>query len=212
MGTTDDPKGNKPEGEPPEGKKEPPAPQDTKKDIELAVHKALSSAGRTAGQLDERENAIKAREEEIKRWQEEKDAAELKAAEDNPELLDAINLRRRIREEQSQLTRDKAQLEKERAEHATELEAAKETQKEIKIWQIADKHSVDAATLKDKAIRYKLESDEDIDDLAQSIKKPSVVEINPDSNIVTGVGRDYSHLTSRQKIEEGMKQKAKKGG
>lgn len=207
MGTTDEPKGTNPSGEPPEGKKEPPTQPEkkyTQKDLEEEKHKALSAAGRAAAQLEKRESAIKAREEELSRIQKEREEAELKAAEDNPELLDALKLRKQVREERAQLAKEKAEHEREVAEHAAELAEAKETKSEIKIWAIAKKHEIDASVLKDKVKRYKLESDEDIDDLAQSIKKPASGTM-PDSNISSGSGTHAKRGDPDAELIEGFR-------
>lgn len=194
MGTTDEPKGTQPTGEPPEGKKETPTGQYTDADVKLAVHKALSEAGRTETKLTAREKSIQTKEQEIQRWQEEKDAAELKAADGNPEVIDAINLRKQIREAQKQLAQDKAQLEQEKQTHQADIEESKQTKQDIKVFTIAEKFGVSANTLKEKALRYKLESDEDIEDLAKTLKPSTQEEINPDPNIVTGQTTDFAKV------------------
>lgn len=202
MGTTEEPKGTQPTGEPPAGTKEP--PQYTQKDVDLAVHKALSSAGRTEAQIQAREQAIQSHEEKVKRWQEEKDEADKKAADGNPELLDAINLRKQIRERETQLKTEKAELEKEKALHLSEIEEAKQTKAEILIFNIAQKHNVSADTLKQKAKRFKLESEEDIEEFAKTMGTSKILK--PDSNILTG-GVDKSTMTPDQKLKVGFSKK-----
>lgn len=159
---------------PPSGEKETtpkePEPQThTQTQVNKAVHLALSQAGRTATALEARETTVKAREDAAKEAQDRKDAAELVEAQKDPDKLAAYQSEQAQRQRtKKQDDRDAAQTKRE-AEHEAEIQAAKETQREIVIFEIATAKGVDPVRLKNLSTKLNIEGKENLEELAAEI-------------------------------------------
>lgn len=148
----------------------------TKEQVQKSVSDALSGAGRDTKaleirekELDARQQAVQSREADLAKWQKERDDVELEAAKDNPDLYDAIKLRRATKADQTKLAEDRVNLERDKAQHAAELEAAGATQREISIWEIASKQNVDASALKELSDDLNLQTTEQIERVARTM-------------------------------------------
>lgn len=171
------------------------------------VSDALAAAGRDAKALEQRETALKAREDglqaresKISDWQKARDAEELEAAQGNPQLLDAFQQKRTLAADRAKVESDRQELDRDKEAHQGQIDAANATQWEITIWEIAQRNTVDAATLKDKCDKFNLQSTEQMEEMAKTMAagKPAVPPIIPDSLITTGGREDLSGMSSRK--------------
>lgn len=143
--------------------------------------------GSTNGRLDELQRRI--------------DEAEAEGARDNPELLNLYQERKKLRDEKAQLQSDRKKLEEERASHEEELTIARETRREIEIWDIAKAHGVDANTLKEKCQKFNLTSNEQVEEMAQTLSgsKPQEGDapkqpLKADSNVGSGGAQSFTDV------------------
>lgn len=182
----------------------------TKEQAQKQVSDALAAAGRDAKSLetrgkdlDAREVNLKAEQERITQWQKERDAEQLEAARDNPQLLDQVQQKRQLRDDRTKLNQDRAEFERDKAEHKGVIDAASATQREITIWDIAQKNGVDAANLKDKCDKFNLQSNEQMEEMAKTMSGTKPAEpLKPDSGETTGGGKDLSGKSPMQLARE----------
>lgn len=160
----------------------------TESDVQKAVSDALSKAGRDAKSLEGREQSLKEREEAIRAKEAETETKELEEAKSDPQKLQTYQAKKARKEQQQDIEAQKAQVKKERAElerdkveHEAELKAARETQREIAIWKIAEKYSVDPVMLKD--LNIPLDQTEAV---AKRLQKPKEGETKVDSGVTSG--------------------------
>lgn len=197
----------------------PPEPETyTKDQAQKMVSDALAAKGRDARSLEQRETAIKDREEtvlaeeaEIAQRKRENDAADLAEARRDPAKMRDYQTRKTretsdedIKAERVAIKKDRAQLEKDKAEHAGELGAAREEQRAINIWKIADKHGVSAAALKDLGI-------DDMDALEKiaAVMAGGKGQQEPDSHLKSGKQKDLTGLSPRAVIQRGLDEQSK---
>lgn len=179
----------------------------TEAQAEEMVQAARIKGGWDAKALEKRETALKAGEQSLKTWQDTKDAAEREAVKDDPEKLDVVVERQKL------ATRE-ATLKTSEATHAADIKAANDGKLEMACFKIAGEHEgLKAEDLKEAAVRYKLTSVEDIEDLAKRMGKGEPVDDKgkklpvkrPDSGRTMGGGEDWRDLTPDQKLREGSK-------
>jgi hypothetical protein len=113
------------------------------------VSNALSKAGRDAKTLALKAKDLDIREQAIKEAEARREAEALEAVRDDPDQLKAYQDKKSLREERKRITEERANLERDKLQHAEEIKAAAESQLEIKIWDIAKETGADAAELKD---------------------------------------------------------------
>lgn len=154
----------------------------TREARDKAVQDALSVAGRTAKAFEAREQRVKDSEAKAVLKQKERDDAELEAAKDDPAELTLVQRRQQVK------ARELASEAKERDITAREViaqekeDAAKATQFEIKVFDIATKYELKPDMLKELGIT-------DIDQLEKVAKVLSTkVATGPDPGGTIGGG------------------------
>jgi hypothetical protein len=158
----------------------------TQEQAQKMVNDALSQAGRDAKTLEQKANDIKTREEAIRAKEEAEEAAKIEALKNDPDKLAEYQERQSVKKEREQLERDKA-------EHAAEIQAARETQKEVTIWQVASAKSIDPVRLKKLSEKFGIEGKEKLEELADEIGSGKTnQQIEVDSGVTTGGGKDLS--------------------
>lgn len=186
----------------------------TDKDIQKIISDAKAEAGREAkaakveadkakASLTNTENQLNQTKQQLAVLTKRIDDAELEGARDNPELINLYQQKQDLRRKEAELEEGKTQLAKDKAEHEAEIEVARSTSREILIWGIATKRGVDPVRLKDLSAKFNLQSEEQIEEMAQTISTgkttPSGVEdktkpLQPDSGATIGGGE----LTNEQ--------------
>lgn len=169
-----------PEKETPPGGSEGTTPEEAKTYTEEEYQKALQAdriqRGRDAKSLElkeksltDKEAAVNKRQADLDEQEKQRDDAEFKAIKDNPEAVDWYNKNKTLKEERKGLQKEKEDLAKEKAEHAALIEAAKESQKEINIWQVASAKGIDPMRLKALSEKFNVEGKEKLEELAGEI-------------------------------------------
>lgn len=187
----------------------------TEQEHEKIVSDRLASAGRDAKSLETREKALNAEKEKvaeqsakIEQWQREQDE-KLKST--DPDRYNVVQEQRKLEAMKADLDKKVADFEADKATHTERLKAADETEREITIWRIAEKHGVDSMKLKEKSTTLNLQSEEQIDELAQTMagaKEPKM-PLKPDSSVTTGGGEDLSTMSSRKAFGSHLEDKKK---
>ena len=223
-------------GKAPEGSEET-TPKDqaktyTEKEIEeikaKAAQDARVTAGRDAKTLSDWEASLKTQQQEmddtkseISKMQEQIDQAELEAARGDPVKLRELQAKKSYKTLLADLEGKKKELKKERdnferdkAEHASKIKAAEETQLEIEIWKIANTESVDPVELKDTMKDLKLTTVEQAKTVAKRLnKKPKdetpVKKSTHDSLVTSGPKGSQEGKTARQIYADGFREKKK---
>jgi len=165
-----------------------------------AVSDALAKAGRDAKSFEEREQSLNEGLENLKTAQEEVDnlIAELK----NPDALDWSAKKKALDEAKKTLQKEKTDFAKLKAETESDVKLAKDTLREIKLWDIASKYSVDAMLLKNLGI----EDMEQVEEIAKSIGTVKKADgLKPDSGVTQGASRDVSSMSPDEKLAAGFK-------
>ena len=135
----------------------------TQEDLDKALQADRIARGRDAKTLTDREasltaqqSAIQAREAEMAEIQKQIDEAELEAARYDPDKLRTYQARQAEKQhrqsleaERRQLAKEKAELDRSKAEHEAEIQAARQAAMEAKVYEIAAKHEINPAILKD---------------------------------------------------------------
>lgn len=153
---------------------------------------------------DNAEKAVIAAQETIKRFEAEQDEKERRAAEGDEDAYAAYQRKKQAREDKETIAQDRAALEKEKIDHQAEIQAARDTRKEVEIFEIAGKYGVDASVLKQKAERFKLETKEDIDEFAQTMSSAKPANLKVDSGKTIG-GEDVSLLNADELLQKGFR-------
>ncbi len=199
----------------------------TDADIQKAINDALAKAGRDNKQLSEREAALKAQEEaikaqqvEIEEYRKRIEQNELEEAQSDPDKMREYQRKQAEKKAKSELEIMRAELKKQqdelnraRAEHETEVKAARETMTEIRLWQIGAKYGVNPVLLKE----LNLSSIEQAEQVAKRLgttnkpaasenKTPSEKPFTPDSGVSSG---NYGNLTPAQFEKLPMSEKQK---
>lgn len=184
-----------------------PAPETyTKESQEKAVSDALATAGRTAKALTDRETAVQASETAVKaaeakvaEAQKAKDAAELEAARSDPDQLSAVQKKQALKAREDALAKSEAELARSKAEHQSDIGAAKTSQVEKKAMEIATQYKVDAATL----VKFGGSSPETMEELAKTLvaNKTGTTPLLPLTGGTIG-GKDLSGLSPKDRKEE----------
>ncbi len=97
------------------------------------------------------------------------DEAEEEEAKGSTETMRQYQRQKQLRDQETMLKEERRKLEKERAEHSSELTSAKETKVEMSIISSAVEHHVDIEKLKEKAHRLGLTTNEQISELAETM-------------------------------------------
>jgi len=174
----------------------------TKAQVDEAIQKDRIQRGRDVKALTDREVGLDAREEAIKAQQAEideikrqRDEAELAEARGDPTKMRAYQTRKsreqedvELKAQRDALKKDRAILDRDKAEHEAEVKVARETQLEIEIWKIAEAEGVDPVELKDMMKDFNLTTVEQAKTAAKRLNKKPVDETTKKPLIpVTGV-------------------------
>ena len=205
MGETDSPQGDSASQEAKGTTSD--SPTYTKKQVDKMVSDALAKAGRDAKSLELKEKSLKEREDEINEWRKKQEQTELEAIRDNPQALDLYQKGKAIEQAKADLLRERAELAKQKQEFDEDIKLAKETRREIAIWEIASKYSVDPMTLKELG----LESMEQVEAVAKAFapERPPEPSLKPDSGMTAGGGDSVEGKPARVIFAE-MYRKQKK--
>jgi hypothetical protein len=198
----------------------------TKAQVEEILQKDRIERGRDVKALSDREATLKAQEDAIKAQQAEideikrqKDEAELAEAKSDPAKMRAYQARKSREQEDTDLKaqrdalkKDRAVLERDKAEHEAEVKAARETQMEIKLWEIGEEHGVDPVRLKDGMKRLNLTTVEQAEELAKEMSGTSETKLSftPISGVTTGARKSLSSLSPDEKLAKGFEDLNKK--
>lgn len=119
----------------------------TKSQMDKAKSDVLAAAGRTAKSLEKREEALKKATEKAERLESERDEAEIKAAGDDNDKVNAITRGRKERERKAELLRREAELE-DREEKVKGVEdVARKAEIREEAMKLAIKHDVSVESL-----------------------------------------------------------------
>lgn len=166
----------------------------TEEDVKKAIQSALTKAGRDAKKLTDWEAGLKSQQQEIDatkaeivKLQEQIDEAEVESARGDPAKLRELQAKKSyksllgdLENKKREMARERAILDRDKVEHEATIEAARETQREIDIWKLAEKYSLDAQMLKDLNL-----SIEQTEAVAKRLgEKPKT--ITPDSGVTSG--------------------------
>jgi len=155
----------------------------TKETQEKAVSDALAKAGRDAKSLEQREQALKAANEKAAQTQRDRDAAELEAASGDSDEEKRIRAKQTHRDTVAELAKVKSELEEEKLKGQQKDTERADTDREIAVWGIAQKHGVYDVTHKNLT-KFSDGSTEAIEAIAQSLPKKG--EQKPPLDLVFG--------------------------
>lgn len=191
----------------------------TREEAQKQTSDALAAAGRDAKSLDvrgksldAREEALKAEQAKITQWQTERDEAEEESLKDDPEGLKFLRKKQALATKEKKFSDDRATLERDEAEHKARLDAAEETEREIVIWEIAQKLGIDASKLKELSTDLNLQTKEQIERAAKEMaagKAPPKTPLTLDTGKTGGGDKDLSGMSSRQAFRSHLEDKKK---
>jgi len=146
--------------------------------------------------LTEKEEAINRRQAELDEQEKQREDAEFEAIRNNPEAVDWYNKNKALKEERKALQKERENVEREKAEHTAELEAAREAQREINIWQVATAKGIDPMRLKTLSEKFNVEGKEKLGELADEIAsgKSEPSKTSHDSLVTSGGKQDHSSI------------------
>lgn len=201
MGTTEEPKGTPPQGQAPAGTKEPPKGTQsyTRAELDMAVHQALSQAGRDAHSLESRQAEIDRIARDLEQRQRAIDQIEMENLRDNPDALATYQAKKASQKAQNELAVERQKLANERAEHQERLARAEAQERKDMASGIAARYGVDAALLLKHCA-----TPEAMEDLAQSLPKIKS-PMKSDSGMTKGTETDWHDLTPDEKVRRGLK-------
>ncbi len=172
----------------------------TEDQVAKRISDELAKAGRDAKSLATKEATLKAQEDALKadkakvdEWQAERDRDELEAAKDSPELLTLHQRKQALRQTEARLAEAKVAFEQEKQTHAEELATARETMREVTIWEIAGT-DLNPVKLKEACDKLGATTEEQIKVIADSLRplKTEAVRateaLKVDSSVTTGGG------------------------
>lgn len=186
----------------------------TKEQRDKDVSDALSSAGRTAKELDGLKTLLDAREQAIKdsevatqavaeERQRKQDAADLEAVKDDAEQLSIVQRnireRQRLAAKEAEIARRGREEDDREAKNKTRIEKAEAAELETDIFTIATKHEVDPAWLKSLTQEpHNISSLKALDEIAKGVstKKP----LDPDSGKTTGGSQMPESSSGKMKV------------
>lgn len=151
----------------------------TREYVEKSVSDALSRAGRDAKGLEQRMKELQKKEESFKTWEQEQTKAQreeeerqLEAARDNPDLLQVFQLKKQLRDQVEAFKKERDTFETDRQSHMERLTKAEATEREIAIFDLAQKYNLDAGILKE--LNLDPENTEQVAKRLGSVKKPPI--------------------------------------
>lgn len=154
-------------------------PQYTQAQVDKMLNDDRAARGRTDADFKKREDAVKEGEGRLSAWEKQKReddlAQELAQASDDPEKQKKIREKHerkwRLDDRERELNERDTKLKASEDQHKAEIETANEAKLEQLCFKLQSKYGVDPALLKEKVIKFKLKTEEDIEDLAKSMAK-----------------------------------------
>jgi len=187
-------------------------------EIEKRVSDRLATAGRTAKQLEQRakaledrERALRTKEAKITEWEKARETAEEEAARSDPDRLNILQEKRRLRGERQALDADRQAFEAQKLEHEEKLSVAEKNEREIVIVETALDYGLDIGELTTLCTKLDANSKEQIEQIAKtfaSLTKEEQTPLKPDSGRTTG-GENINDLPASELIKRGLAQKKK---
>jgi hypothetical protein len=169
---------------------------EVKQAVEKAKSDALAKAGRDAKSLELKEKSLTEREEAIKAREAEIEAQELEEARQDPAKMQTYQAKQTkkqqladINAERAKLKKEREDLERDKVEHEAEITAARETQREVDIWELGEKYGLDPVMLKN--LNLSLEQTEEIAKQLTKDKgeKAPTTDLKTDSLVTSGAGK-----------------------
>jgi len=215
----------------PEGSEGNTPKEPTKTYTEDEVQKALQAdrikAGRTAKDFENREATLKAHQQEIddtkaeiSKIQEQIDQAELEAAKGDPDKLKELQAKKSYKTlmadldaEKKKLQKDRADLDRDKAEHASAIESAQKAKLEMKIFELAVEHDLNPQDIKDAMTELNLTTVGQAEAIAKRLsgkpKEPTKDPRKTDSLLTSGARNSSEGKTARQIYAESFREKKK---
>jgi len=144
--------------------------------------------------IKSQEEAIREREARIAEWERQREEAELAEARTDPVKLREYQRKQAEKKQLNDLEAQKAELRKlqdeinkSRLEHEAEIKAARETQMEIKLWQIGAKYGVDYVALKELNLPTVEQAEAVAKKLSNLKPKETKGAFTPDSGVTSGM-------------------------
>lgn len=183
----------------------------TQEQLDKAVQVALTKAGRSDKDFEEREVGLTAREAVIADREGEQDRIALEEARTNPAKMTEYQrqqaekkVREKLAEDKTKLKAERAELEADKVKNAALVEAAQATQYETTIYEVAALYGINPANLKADAATFELKTEEQIKTYAQRLTGKEPPEPDPkkkktvDSGVTSGSVISAEGKTSRQ--------------
>jgi len=188
----------------------------TEDDVQKAVQNALIKAGRTAKDFENREASLKTQQQEIdetkaeiSKIQERIDEAELEAAEGDPAKLRELQAKKSYKTlvanldaEKKKLLKEREELDRDKAEHASAIEAAQQATLEMKIFELAVEYDLNPQDIKDAMTELKLTTPDQAVAIAKRLsgkpKEPTKGPGKTDSLLTSGNKESSEGKTARQ--------------
>ncbi len=169
-----------------------------------AVSDALSTAGRTAKSLEEREEAIKKADERTAQEGRERREKELEIARDDPDKFTAVQLRHKQEVKDAELAKDRRELDADKEKHQEAVKVDLETIRVFNRTKIAAEVAVDKGVSVDSLLKLTKEDTREAMEATAKLLSEKKPPLKTDSGRGTG-GEDLSKLTPDQKIQTGLK-------
>lgn len=181
-------------------------------ELDKAIQKDRIARGRDAKSIELKEKSLTEREEALKKKEAEREADELEEAKKDPDKLAEYNAKKADRERSKSLDEREADLARSKAEHEAEIAAAKESQKEVTIWQVASAKNIEPMRLKNLSEKFNVEGKEKLEDLADEIASGTAetTERKVDSGVTSGGKESLEGKSTRQLFKEDFQDKQKK--
>lgn len=212
--------------EPTPGKEEPSPKEEPKTltidEAERLAQLARMDAGRERKEMEVERDSVKA-QLKVKNTELEEIVAEREKLKteiddltsDDPKKFDIIKRDTDLRERERKLKTDTTSLEADKQAHGEEVKLAKDTLREVFIWETATKYEGgDPVKLKELCETFGATTAEQIVKVAEALwpkkdKELGTPPLKPFSGRTSGGGIDVDSLSPREKIDEGIRQKKK---
>lgn len=175
------------------------------------VSDALAKAGRDAKSLETRKAELDRQAQDIADWQAKKDEEERKAVESNPELLDVYQQKKALKDKEAALKKRENELEQEKLAHQVEIESAREVQRDVDVFEIAQEYEGgDAMKLKNLCVTFNASTKEQIRKAADTLwekktSQSSSEKTKRDSGLTIGGGTRIGDLPPKERVKEADK-------
>jgi predicted RNase H-like nuclease (RuvC/YqgF family) len=212
------------EGQPSPGEGSPSTPPE-KTYTESEVNKRHAKLDKTVASLTRERDTLKQSLESVNTQLDELqrriDESETEKYRDDPDGLKSLQAKRELRKQQDELKKQRQEIENEKTANADKLKRADELEVEITVWKVAQAHGIDANTLKGKCQKFNLTTEEQIEEMAQTLAGAGSSDdsnarqtLEADSNRSSGGGKDFKSVSfgpnapsGSEMISEGLNKK-----